>query len=229
MSRGGSRGPAAKAYEALQDLMAQPGDISEIWADAIFNTSSLLGGALIAPDYDDRAAALVYGAMVEQALEGAIATHFTSREFAAQIFSYNQDGALATFSAKIALGYALGIYDERLRRTLKWIKNIRNAFAHVRVKIDFSTPAIVEACNQFEIIEVREELADKISEPLSIFLFGKPVPPPASPRLLAARDLYVVHAALTANYLTSANDKPLFFKDSAVYENLYSDDDETPT
>ena len=65
------------------------------------------------------------------------------------MFSYPY-GPLREFNAKIAMGRALGIYDNRMRDDLRWIKDIRNAFAHVRFKVDFGTPEIQAAVDQLQ-------------------------------------------------------------------------------
>src|SRR5689334_9216389 len=95
------------AYEALQALMAKPGDPGAMWGDLLpILTGSPypdIARAVTGLNYDDRTTALVYGAVVEQSLEGAIATHFPNPTDAARIFSYDDDGALSTFAAKIAM------------------------------------------------------------------------------------------------------------------------------
>jgi len=53
------------------------------------------------------------------------------------------NGPLNSFSSKIVIGYALGIYDERMRNDLDIVRKIRNAFAHSRKLIQFDDPLIV--------------------------------------------------------------------------------------
>jgi hypothetical protein len=116
-------------------------------------THAIFGSSPLRPDptaYDDRGLAVVFVAHLEDALEGAISTHFKiSFDEARRLFSY-PTGPLAEFSAKIAIGYALGIYDARMRDDLRWIKDVRNAFAHVRFEIDFGTSEIQEAVAQLK-------------------------------------------------------------------------------
>jgi hypothetical protein len=53
------------------------------------------------------------------------------------------NGPLGSFHSKIAMGYALGIYDKDMRGDLNIVRNIRNAFAHSKKLIQFDHPAVV--------------------------------------------------------------------------------------
>jgi hypothetical protein len=150
-----SRGKKSGAYQALQALMALPGSHNDIWTDLtakLFDDPMDRMGRFLAatPEYDDRAAAIVFGALVEHSLEAALTTYFDiEADNASKLFTYSEDeGRISTFSAKIALGAALGVYDHRMRHDLTWVKNIQNAFAHARVYVDFKTEAIILACDQ---------------------------------------------------------------------------------
>jgi len=48
-------------------------------------------------------------------------------------------GPLSTFSAKIDIGYALKLYDEKICRDLRALKGIRNAFAHTTSPLHFKS------------------------------------------------------------------------------------------
>jgi len=52
-------------------------------------------------------------------------------------------GPLRSFSTKITLGYALGIYNEKIQHDLNIVRVIRNAFAHSKKLLDFSDPLII--------------------------------------------------------------------------------------
>jgi len=54
------------------------------------------------------------------------------------------NGPLNSFSSKIIVGYALGIYDEGMRNDLNIVRNIRNVFAHSKRLIQFDHPLIVK-------------------------------------------------------------------------------------
>lgn len=102
--------------------------------------------------FADRAAALIVVSLLEDALKTAISTHFVPTDDNAinQLFGSGiDDGPLATFSARIRLGYALGIYGPDMRADLDTIRLIRNVFAHSRHLLDFSSPEIQNVCKQF--------------------------------------------------------------------------------
>ena len=56
---------------------------------------------------------------------------------------------LSSFSAKIRMGFALGLYGERTFHDLELLRELRNLFAHGKVAIDFNTPGVTWAINQF--------------------------------------------------------------------------------
>ncbi|MGO9684145.1 MAG: MltR family transcriptional regulator [Beijerinckiaceae bacterium] len=72
---------------------------------------------------------------------------FLDKEEEADLFE--DTGPLATFSARINFGYALGLYGKKVKRDLNLIREIRNAFVHSRRHIDFETPEVVELCRTF--------------------------------------------------------------------------------
>ncbi len=94
---------------------------------------------------EDISFALVGAAAVEQALEHAIRTHFViPPDAAARMFS---DGPLNNFAAKIKMGFALGVYDQRVKDELDMVRNIRNTFAHSQARLTFESPEIVAGCD----------------------------------------------------------------------------------
>ena len=93
--------------------------------------------------FNDRAIALTVTALLEQFLESAISSHFEiDEDEARKLFDDNVEGPLATLSKKIAMGYALSAYYSQMRADLTCIRQIRNAFAHSKVYLDFETPEI---------------------------------------------------------------------------------------
>jgi hypothetical protein len=56
---------------------------------------------------------------------------------------------LSSFSAKIRMGFALKLYGERAFHDLELLRKLRNLFAHGRLAIDFNTPEVKRAINQF--------------------------------------------------------------------------------
>ena len=56
---------------------------------------------------------------------------------------------LSGFSAKIRMGFALKLYGEHTFHDLELLRELRNLFAHGKVAIDFNTPGVKWAINQF--------------------------------------------------------------------------------
>lgn len=113
-------------------------------------TASVVG--MLADEKEtDRGAALVAGALVEAALETAIACRFTDCGETARKGLFEGSGApLSNFAQKIKIGRALGIYGPVTEKALNRVKDIRNAFAHSLKRLDFLHPTIVSACQGFE-------------------------------------------------------------------------------
>ena len=96
------------------------------------------------PGEPDRVAALVGATIVEQGLEDVIVRKFhpakpLSEEEYNGLFN-DPNGPLATFSARIRIGCALGLYGRNTRDDLDHLRLIRNAFAHTMRSIRFDTP-----------------------------------------------------------------------------------------
>jgi hypothetical protein len=92
----------------------------------------------------DRSVAILLAAEVERFLEFAILSKLMNKENADELVS--RDGPLATFSRKILIGYAIGLYDPQFRDDLKLIKDMRNDFAHSMSPLSFNTKSVRERC-----------------------------------------------------------------------------------
>jgi DNA-binding MltR family transcriptional regulator len=55
----------------------------------------------------------------------------------------DEQGPLRSFSTKISMGYALGIYNDKIRDDLNVVRIIRNAFAHSKKLLEFDDPLII--------------------------------------------------------------------------------------
>lgn len=96
---------------------------------------------------NDRGAAVMATALVERALEDAIRAHLVDPgDGTPNTWFKGPNAPFQTFSAKIALGRALGIYGPETEGKLTGIRKIRNVFAHRMVPIQFSHPVIQNAC-----------------------------------------------------------------------------------
>lgn len=91
----------------------------------------------------DRGAAIMGGALVEQALTVAIRSRLADPgSTIVDAWFEGPTAAFGSFAAKITLGRALGIYGEHMADRLSLIKDIRNAFAHRSRPLDFRHEAL---------------------------------------------------------------------------------------
>jgi DNA-binding MltR family transcriptional regulator len=96
----------------------------------------------------DRAAALIGATMLENALrellESGMRHNLTNEEKRAIFVG---EGFLSRFSSKIKLAYALNLITPQLRFDVDLVREIRNAFAHSVVPLEFETPEIKNVCS----------------------------------------------------------------------------------
>jgi DNA-binding MltR family transcriptional regulator len=152
----------------------------------------------------DATFALTISSTVEQALELAISTHFVLDDEGCQrMFDDNSNGPLSTFAAKIRAAYALGIYLKGVREELDMIRYIRNAFAHAKEKLDFSTPEIIEGCMALRMPE-------NYSSPY--------VNEPKTPKVR-----FMISARILYTYLEFPNDeKPMRYETHPMHGEFFS-------
>ena len=98
----------------------------------------------------DRGAALIATAYLEERLGGAIKARLVPDTTIEGHF-FKGIGPLASLSAKIDMGYLLGVYEQDVRRSLQTVKDIRNAFAHRPEPMDFKTQKIKDLCSNIDI------------------------------------------------------------------------------
>ena len=94
----------------------------------------------------DRAAAVILAAQVEDALRAAILERLISLSEKEEARIFGPDMPLGSLSAKIKIGFALGVYGAETRADLDKIREIRNAFAHAKKPIKFETPSVAAEC-----------------------------------------------------------------------------------
>jgi hypothetical protein len=131
----GARGKKAPTLEGLARELPSQDDLIHYTAYVVAES--------------DRGAAVMASARVEQALEDAIRAHLAEPgDGAADTWFKGPNAPFQSFSAKIALGRAIGIYGAKLERSLTLVRKIRNAFAHRMLPLDFSNPAVAAACTK---------------------------------------------------------------------------------
>lgn len=100
---------------------------------------------------NDRGAALLLAANIENALDVVL---FRVLNPATKDEMFDQRGPLGTFSSKILMGQALGLFGSETSRNLTNIRHIRNAFAHSKKPITFKTREVKAACDLIVTQEV---------------------------------------------------------------------------
>jgi DNA-binding MltR family transcriptional regulator len=124
------------------------------WRTAISAMSSSL------QSHSDQTAAIIASSAVEVALESAIKTRLRRLKLADTESLFGGTGPLATFSAKIQIGYALGIFGPETRHDLTLIKDIRNVFAHNAHNYSFRTKRLKEKCLGIHISKRNQDATD---------------------------------------------------------------------
>lgn len=134
--RGGSRGQKKPSIRDLSREMPTSEDL-RIFLDG-------------AESENARSVALVLASFVESLLENAVNFSFVStgaRGTGLHGAIFREASApLSSFSAKILIGLALGVYDKNFRKQLDRFRIIRNVFAHSMKRIDFDEPSIKDEC-----------------------------------------------------------------------------------
>ena len=107
----------------------------------------------ISQQRNHRAEAVTLAALLESTLESAMLRRFVPLSRTDRKDLFEGVAPLATFSAKIRLGYALNMYGRKTRADLDNIREIRNAFAHARTKINFRTREVDIVCQRITLAE----------------------------------------------------------------------------
>jgi hypothetical protein len=91
-----------------------------------------------------RGTVVLAGALIDDFLRSAIEATLVELTEDEKKELFEGSGLLATFSARIKIGYAMGIYGRKTRHDLNTMRELRNAYAHVANKsIAFDTPSVV--------------------------------------------------------------------------------------
>ena len=93
----------------------------------------------------DRSSAIVSSALTEDINARAICNRLIPVSNTHYDNLFGDKGPLGTFSAKIEMGYSLGLYGPIAKGDLHKIRKIRNEFAH-ELGIDFGHEKIVKIC-----------------------------------------------------------------------------------
>ena len=99
----------------------------------------------------DRAAAILAASCVEDQLAFAIKCKLRRDDESVIRDMFQVRGPLGSFSAKISMGYLLGLYDKETRKELDTIKEIRNTFAHRAYACHFETQRIRDLASNLSL------------------------------------------------------------------------------
>jgi hypothetical protein len=97
---------------------------------------------------NNRAAAIVAAAFIENNLALAIRARFRDLKGADEKRIFENRGVLSDFASKIDIGYALRIYGVLVRDDLDNIRNIRNQFAHHLEVREFDHAKVAPRCDR---------------------------------------------------------------------------------
>jgi len=121
----------------------------------------------------DRAAAILASSYLESYLGECIKSFLVDHKSIEKIFEGYS--ALATFSARTDMAFALGLITEELKHNLYYIRKIRNHFAHHPKVTSFADSHVRNLCSNFSLLIKIEDgttidIAEDEVEPRKKFL-----------------------------------------------------------
>ena len=90
-------------------------------------------------------------ALVDNALREAIAKKMPNANACEALFSDN--GPLHAFASKIKVAHALGLLNDDLTHDLNRLRDIRNAFAHALLPLNFEHPDVLREIEKLRLFE----------------------------------------------------------------------------
>lgn len=97
---------------------------------------------------NERGAAIIGAALVEKYLALAISGRLVNLAEMDKNDLFDGAGPLATFAAKIRIGFAMGVFGPNIRNDLKIVDDIRNGFVHAAGSLAFESDEIAVQCAQ---------------------------------------------------------------------------------
>jgi hypothetical protein len=113
---------------------------------------------LITAPADPIATAVLGAALVEYELEKQIRKRFKRSDDTFWKEMTGDKGPVGTFSSQIVVGYAMRVYDEKMRDALDTVRVIRNQFAHAKRQLDFGEQLII---NELHKVQLRPAIIRK--------------------------------------------------------------------
>jgi DNA-binding MltR family transcriptional regulator len=81
--------------------------------------------------------------LVEHEIDILIRKKFKKKDETTWEKLQGESGPLRSFSTKITIGYAFGIYNDKIQNDLNIVRVIRNAFAHSKKLLEFDDPLVI--------------------------------------------------------------------------------------
>jgi hypothetical protein len=106
---------------------------------------------LITAPADPIATAVLGSALVEHELEKQIRKRFRRNDDTFWKEMTGDKGPVGTFHAQIVVGYAMRIYDEKMRDALDIVRAIRNQFAHAKRQMNFGEDLIITELSKVQL------------------------------------------------------------------------------
>src|SRR5262249_15079476 len=97
----------------------------------------------------DRGAAILAASVLEDHLTQIIKTRL-ERNPKIESRMFKGYGPLASFAAKIDLGFLLGLYSPHVHKQFGYIREIRNEFAHNLQPLSFRSQRIKDLCSHLQ-------------------------------------------------------------------------------
>jgi DNA-binding MltR family transcriptional regulator len=102
----------------------------------------------------DRGAGIIGAGIIDEFLTDLLKKRLIlTAKVRERLFSYEVNGPLAHFAAKIDMAFALGLIDTNLHADLHDIRRIRNRFAHTPEPLGFSDKEISKWCSRFRTVD----------------------------------------------------------------------------
>jgi len=159
---------------------------------------------------NDQAFAVTIAAILDGVVERTVRKKLVCLNKREEKELFDGTGPLATFSARIRIGYALGLFDRFIRDDLETIREIRNAFAHTKKVISFDSAEVSTVCTRLILAEnVEKQLRTPPGGPLP----KGAIKFPAHGRI-TARSRFGLTATLLVLDIDSAKTMPVIMRNS---------------
>jgi hypothetical protein len=111
----------------------------------------------------DRAAAIVASVLLETIVQESIVERLLPMSNTHRDSLLGGEASFATFSAKIDLGFSLGLYGSKTKADIGLIRKIRNQFAH-HIGRSFGHPEIMKHCSNITDYRELKPTVPKVAE-----------------------------------------------------------------